>query len=327
MFKLMKLLCMQFSNFSANKGILLGATLVVLVVAPFVVFGGSHVIHVDKKASGMEDGSKSHPYNTIAEGLKHADDGDELRVEKGTYEENITLPKGVWLYGAGGDRDDIVIKADNDDEPTVKMKHGSELSDVTVKGGRHGVRVLEDSKAHIYNVHITKSNRDGIHIDSAEVAKKRRVLLDKVEVDKSDRAGIYSEKRSLVIIQSNIHDNAGDGIDLAAGTHAWLEKSDFNDNRGSGAKLVLDGSEVWSKNNDFKKNSREGIEVSSFGGQGTIEFKKAEISGNGRYGVARLGKTTQGIRMFGNLSFGIGINGSAFTGNTLGNISPVISVK
>ncbi len=323
----MKLLFMQFSNFGANKGIYLGATLAMLVVLPFMAFGGSKVIHVNGDASGMEDGSKSHPFKTLTAALKNAKEGDELEVEQGTYKENITLPKEVWVYGAGGDRKDIVIEAKSDDKPTVEMKHGSKLSDVTVKGGRHGVRVLEDSKANIYDVRITKSNRDGIHIDSAEVSKKRRVLLDEVEVDKSDRAGIYSEKRSLVIIQSNIHDNAGDGIDLAAGTHAWLEKSDFNDNRGSGAKLVLDGSEVWSKNNDFKKNSREGIEVSSFGGQGTIEFKKAEISGNGRYGVARLGKTTQGMRMFGNLSFGIGINGSAFAGNTLGNISPVISVK
>lgn len=285
------------------------------------------MIHVDSKASGMEDGSKSHPYKTLTRALNSAKEGDELEVEKGTYKENITLPKEVWVYGAGGDRKDIVIEAKNDEKPTVEMKHGSKLSDVTIKGGRHGVRVLEDSKAHLYDVRITKSNRDGIHIDSADITKKKRVLIDKVEVDKSDRSGIFSEKRSLTIINSNIHDNNGDGIDLASGTHAWFEKNDFNDNHGSGAKLILDGSSIWSKSNDFKKNGREGIEVSSFGGQGTIEFKRASISGNDRYGVARLGKTDKGMKMFGNLSFGIGINGSSFSSNTMGNISPVISVK
>lgn len=318
---------MKFSNFSANKGIYLGAALAMLVVLPFMAFGGGKVIHVDGDASGMEDGSKSHPYKTLTVALKNAKEGDELEVEKGTYKENITLPKEVWVYGAGGDRKDIVIEAKNDEKPTVEMKHGSKLSDVTIKGGRHGVRVLEDSKAHLYDVRITKSNRDGIHIDSADITKKKRVLIDKVEVDKSDRSGIFSEKRSLTIINSNIHDNNGDGIDLASGTHAWFEKNDFNDNRGSGAKLILDGSSIWSKSNDFKKNGREGIEVSSFGGQGTIEFKRASISGNDRYGVARLGKTDKGMKMFGNLSFGIGINGSSFSSNTMGNISPVISVK
>ncbi len=323
----MKLLSMRFSNFSLNKGIFLGAVLVVLVVSPFAVFSGSEVVYVDGKASGTEDGSRTHPYNTIAEATKDAKEGDKIEVKKGTYKENVTLPKKVWLYGAGGDRKDIVIEAKNDEKPTVEMKHGSKLSDVTVKGGRHGVRILSDSKAQLYDVRITKSDRDGIHIDSADVSKKKRVLIDKVEVDKSDRSGIYSEKRFLTVINSNIHDNGGDGIDLAAGTHAWFEKNDFNGNRGSGAKLVLDGASIWSKSNDFRKNGREGIEVSSFGGQGTIGFKRAKISDNGRYGVARLGKTVKGMGMFGNLSFGIGINGSVLDGNTLGNLSPVIPVK
>jgi len=323
----MKLSCMQLSNLTSNKGILLGAVLAVLVVSPFIVFGSGKVIHVNGKASGMEDGSRAHPYSTISEGLKNAKEGDELEVEKGTYKENITIPKEVWVYGAGGDREDILIEAKNDEKPAVEMKHGSELSDVTIKGGRHGVRVLEDSKAQLYDVHITKSNRDGIHIDSADVSQKKRVLINKVEVEKSERAGIYSEKRFITILNSNIHDNESDGIDLASGTHAWFEKSDFRNNRGSGAKLVLDGSSIFSKSNDFKKNGREGIEVSSFGGQGTIEFKKADISGNERYGVARLGKTAKGMGMFGNLSFGIGINGSSFGGNTKGNVSLVIPVK
>ncbi len=318
---------MNMVNFGFQKGMALGIVLLALVVVPFSVFGSGKVIHIDSKASGTEDGSKSHPFNTIAEGLKYARAGDELEVKKGTYKENITLPKEVWLYGAGGDREDIVIEAKNDEKPTVEMEHGSKISDVTIKGGRHGVRILKDSKAHLYDIRVTRSERDGIHVDSADVAKKKRVLVDKVEVDKSDRTGIYSEKRSITIINSNIHDNQGDGVDLASGTHAWFEKNQFNANRGSGAKLVLDGASIWSKNNTFKNNHREGIEIISFGGQGTIGFKKAKISGNDRYGVARLGKTAKGMTMFGNVDFGTGINESTIEKNTLGNVSQVISVK
>ncbi len=305
----------------------MGVGLGVLVLAPFAVFGGSRTFYVDKSNSGSEDGSKSHPYDTIEEALKRADDGDEVVVAKGTYKENVNVPKEVWLRGAKSNNDDVIIEAKNDEKPAVEMKHGSKLSYLTVKGGRHGVRILEDSKAHIYNVHIKDSERDGVHVDAAEVSKKKRVLIDKVEIEKSDRAGIYSEKRLITVINSDIHDNRGDGIDLAAGTHAWFEKNQFNSNRGSGAKLVLDGASIWSKSNEFKNNKREGLEISSFGGQGTIGFKKAKISGNDRYGVARLGKTAQGMKMFGNVDFGTGINGSTLSTNTLGDISPVLSVR
>ena len=318
---------MRFANFGLNKGILMGVGLGVLVFAPFAVFGGSRTFYVDKSNSGSEDGSKAHPYDTIEEALKRADDGDEVVVAKGTYKENVNVPKEVWLRGAKSNNDDVIIEAKNDEKPAVEMKHGSKLSYLTVKGGRHGVRILEDSKAHIYNVHIKDSERDGVHVDAAEVSKKKRVLIDKVEIEKSDRAGIYSEKRLITVINSDIHDNRGDGIDLAAGTHAWFEKNQFNSNRGSGAKLVLDGASIWSKCNEFKNNKREGLEISSFGGQGTIGFKKAKISGNDRYGVARLGKTAQGMKMFGNVDFGTGVNGSAFNTNTLGDISPVLSVR
>ena len=318
---------MRFANFGLNKGIFLGASLMVLVIAPFAVFGGSRTIYVDKSNSGSEDGSKSHPYDTIEEALKRADDGDEVAVAKGTYKENVNVPKEVWLRGQKSNNDDVIIEAKNDEKPAVEMKHGSKLSYLTVKGGRHGVRILEDSKAHIYNVHIKDSERDGIHVDAAEVSKKKRVLIDSVEIEKSDRAGIYAEKRLITVINSDIHDNRGDGIDLAAGTHAWFEKSQFNSNRGSGAKLVLDGASIWSKSNEFKNNKREGLEISSFGAQGTIGFKKAKISGNDRYGVARLGKTAQGMKMFGNVDFGTGVNGSSWNMNTLGDISPVLSAR
>jgi hypothetical protein len=91
--------------------------------------------------------------------------------------------------------------------------------------------------------------------------------------------------------------------------------------------LVLDDASIWSKSNEFNNNKREGIEISSLGGKGTIGFKKAKISGNDRYGVARLGKTAKGMTLFGNVSFGTGINQSVLKNNTLGDVSPVLFAR
>ncbi len=318
---------MQISNLGRQKSLVLGVTLSVLIVAPFVAFGGGHTLYVDKSHTGSENGSKDRPYNTIGEALEHAKEGDKVIVAKGTYKENVSLPKEVALRGAKKNRSDVTIESKNDDKPTVEMKHGGELSFLTIRGGRHGVRILKDSKAHLYDLRITGSDRDGIYIDSASVSSKKRVLIDKVEIEKSDRSGIYSEKRLITVINSDIHDNGSDGIDLAAGTKAWFEYTNFNENQGSGAKLILDEASIWSKNNDFKNNHREGIEISSFGGQGTIGFKKANISDNDRYGVAYIGRTAQGMKMFGNVGFGLGINASSIRNNHLGNISPALFIK
>lgn len=315
---------MQVRKFWLSREVFIGLAFGLLLAAPVFVFGGSKTVYVDKDASGSEDGTVAHPYSTISKALKNADKGTEVRVKNGTYKENITIPKGVDVLGDSGKRDKVTIESDNDALPTVTMKHDTALSHITIKGGRHGVRILEDAKAHIFDTEIKKSDRDGIHIDSAPRDKKHRVLIDKAKISDNDRAGIFSEKRFIVLINSDIVSNGSDGIDLALGTKAWFENNRFNDNRGSGAKLILDGASIYGKKNGFRDNKREGVEVSAFGAAGTIEFKRTAFVDNDRYGVARLARTSAGERMFGNLSFGIGINESRFDANVLGGLSPII---
>ncbi|OGI15511.1 MAG: hypothetical protein A3E38_01015 [Candidatus Moranbacteria bacterium RIFCSPHIGHO2_12_FULL_54_9] len=316
---------MQGREFWLSREVFFGLVFGLLLVAPVFVFGGSAVIFVDKNVSGSTDGTASHPYHTISEALRHATSGTEVRVKDGTYEENITIPKGVDVVGDSEKHDRVIIKGDNDNRPTVTMKHDTKLSHLTVKKGRHGIRILEDSKAHIFDVVVKDSDRDGIHIDAADRDKKHRVLIDKTKVMDSKRAGIYSEKRFIVLINSDIVENKGDGIDLALGTKAWLEDNRFNDNRGSGAKLTLDKASIFGKKNGFRNNKREGLEVNAFGAAGTIELKRSAFVKNDRYGVARVGRTAAGTKQFGNLSFGVGINASRFEANGMGGLSPVVS--
>lgn len=311
-------------KFWLSREVFLGSLFVILLVVPVIVFGSSKQIFVDKDAKGNENGTASHPYHSISRALKEAKSGTEVFIAKGTYKENITIPKNVELFGIKKDVGDVVIKADNDDKPTVEMKDDAEINHITIEGGRHGVRVLEDAKAKIFHVVVKKSNRDGIHIDSASRDKNHRVLIDDAEVRDNDRTGIYAEKRDIVIINSTIRNNGSDGIDLAAGMKAYLADNRMNSNKGSGAKLILDDASIYGKKNSFRDNKREGMEVSAFGKTGTIELKRTSLINNDRYGVARLGRTSSGMTQFGNLSFGIGINASRFEGNNLGSISAIV---
>lgn len=314
---------MRMRNFWLSKEVFFSLVLGLLLIVPVFVFGGSKVVYVDNDAKGEEEGTASRPYHSISKALKKAKGGTEVLVKNGTYEENITIPKGVKVFGASEKRDKVIIKSDSDDKPTVTMKDDTEISHVTIKGGRHGVRIVDDAKAHIFEVVVKKSDRDGIHIGSAPRDKKHRVLIDTVEVKDNDRAGIFSDKRFIILINSDVVGNGGDGIDLALGTKAWLEKNRFNDNKGSGAKFILDGASIFGKKNGFRNNKREGLEVNAFGGAGTIELKKSAFIGNDRYGVARVARTAAGADMFGNLSFGIGVNESRFEANTLGGLSSI----
>lgn len=315
---------MQIRTSWLSREVILGIAFTVLIAVPVFVFGGSKQVFVDKSATGSEEGTSNHPYHSIGKALKNAKEGTDVHISKGTYKENITIPKGVKLFGKKKDIGDVVIKASNEDKPAVAMKHQTELNFLTIEGGRHGVRILEDAKAKIYKVNIKKSDRDGIHIDAASRDKKHRALIDTVEVKESARAGIFVEKRDIVIINSNIHNNKSDGIDLAAGMEAWFEGNRINGNGGSGIKVMLDGASVWTKSNSIRNNKREGVEVNAYGAAGNVGLKKANIIGNGRYGIARMARTTKGLKSFGGIVLGTGVNDNRIETNSVGQTSPVL---
>ena len=300
------------------KNGLIAFGLIFTILGPIVALGGSKSIYVDKDNNGKEDGSRDHPYKNIGKALKKAKNSTTVYVAKGTYKENITIPKDVRLVG-GKKMDDVVIKGD-DDKPTVTMKDDTEINNLTISGGRHGVRVEEHSEARIVKVSIKNSARDGVHIDKGSRDKKEEVLIDKSVIKGSKMAGIFSERRKLIVVNSDITGNA-DGVDLVGGVKAWFEDNRISDNRGSGFKLVLDGTDFWSKDNSIRRNGREGAEINSYGGVGNVGFKKASFIDNKRYGIARI---TRGAKS--NFT-GLLLEDNRSEGNVLGNLSSVLRIQ
>lgn len=302
------------------KNVLLAVTLFVLILGPIVVLGGSKSIYVDNDNKGEQDGSYNHPYRTISKALKHAKGSTVVYVAKGTYKENVTLPKDVKLIG-GKNMDDVIIKADNADQPVITMKDDTEINKLTIIGGRHGVRVQEHARAKIVRSVVKGSTRDGVHIDRGSRDKNEQVIIDKSVIKNNRMAGIYSDKRSLIVTDTDIIGN-GDGVDLIAEVKAWFEGNRVSDNRGSGFKLTMDGASFWSKDNSIRRNGREGVEINSYGAAGSIGFKKAALIDNGRYAIARVVRAGSGD--FNGLTL---TATNRYEGNTLGTLSSVLRVR
>jgi hypothetical protein len=143
------------------------------------------------------------------------------------------------------------------------------------------------------------------------------------EVKDNGRAGIYSEKRKLVIIESEIKDNDGDGVNLARGVEAYFDNNSISKNNKSGLSFVLDDSSVFvASKNTFRENKREGIEINAFGSVGFVTIKKSRISENHHYGIAKLQRSVAASKHWRHVVIE---NNNNLFGNVKGNISPVIS--
>jgi hypothetical protein len=307
----------------------LAIMLVVLsvAVAPVFVFSDkSQKVFVDGKVSSSGDGSSSHPYKTISEALRKVRENGKIFVDEGTYKENLRLGNGIEIYGNAGSKEKVIIQAEDDDESVVVMGDETKIDKVTIKGGKHGIKIEDNSKASVKKCLIKDNKKDGINIEGDGIKKSRLVYIAENEIRDNDDAGIYSGKRRLTLEDNQIENNDGDGIDIEKGSWVWAEGNRVNKNRKSGMKIGIDESKIWIKLSSIRNNKREGIEVSFYGKSGNIEISKSKILNNGNYGVAKVQRNLSADgNLWGNyLKFAFG---NSITGNDLGQISGIFLVK
>lgn len=296
--------------------------LLAIFVMPFVILADGKKIYVDDNASGTQDGTSGHPYKTISVALKHADEDTEVHIAAGTYKENIEIPEGVEIFGEN--KDTVIIEAEDDDEPVIDTSDHNKINKVTVKKGKYGIEVGKDDKVSIIKCTIKDNDKDGVRIKEGKVDDKHKVSITDSEIRNNGWSGIYSEKRRIVLINNDIHDNDGDGIDLEAGTKAWIDQNKVKNNDGSGLKVTLDGSSIWTDDNSFSENEREGVEVNTYGGTGIVDIKDNHIHDDDRFGIARV----QRGYFPANIWNGLVIHSdNIFYGNKYGNVSHIVIVN
>lgn len=300
---------------------ILGALLLACIfVLPILTLAKNESkIYVNADASGVQDGSKKHPYNSINKALQQADKNSEIHIAKGTYEENIVLSKGVEIHGSGTSK--VFIKAQNKNNSVVKMKDDTKIVGVTIEKGEHGIEVSEGARAKIINCVVRKNKKNGVNIEKGERSSKEEVVIFGSEIYDNGHKGIYSEKRKLTIEKNYIHRNESDGIYLQDGVKAWIAKNLVKKNRASGIRLELDRAEIFTKNNTYSENDREGIEINSRGENGRVDINASKFRYNGRWGIAKVQRVNAPAKIWNGVTVQKNV---VMFGNKSGNVSPII---
>ncbi|HAI74057.1 MAG TPA: hypothetical protein DCS28_02955 [Candidatus Moranbacteria bacterium] len=294
---------------------------VLAIILPFFTFAGNtKKIYVDTKAGDTQDGSSDHPYKTIDQALKKANDHTKIFVGRGTYKENLIVPKGVKIYG--NDRDETIIKAQNDDDSAVYLNGGSELYKLTIKDGKNGVKVADGGRVKIIRCKIAENDKDGVIIYAGSLDDKNKVTISETDIEQNGRNGIFSEKRNIIIYKSTIDNNGSDGASFEAGTKAWIEGSTFENNSASGMKAKLDNAQIFTKGNKYINNKREGLEVNAYGATGRIDINKSKFENNGNYGISRVQRKTFSA----NIWNGLTIENTLFSKLEKGGLSGVFGI-
>ena len=271
-----------------NKVVAFFMTVIFIIGAffGFQVTAGEDV-YVDDDAKGTMDGSSDHPYKKIQDAIDKAEKkGKNVKIRKGTYRENILIWKDVEVNGS--DKDEVIIIAEDDDQPVAKMYHDTALRNVTVREGEVGIEVREGAKALINYCKVSDNDEDGIRVKEADVDHKKDVIIINSIIEKNDWSGIYVESRKFKIEDNFVSENGKDGIDLARRSEGSVRSNHVKENDGSGIKVNIDGAEVYVKKNTLRDNDREGIEVRTKGERGFVQIEKNKLYKNDRWGISRI---------------------------------------
>ena len=195
-------------------------------------------IYVDAgNATGTEDGTKTHPFNTIAEGIDAVAPGKSVIVSAGTYNEQLVVNKGITLQGAGKESAFIIglgyagnlitITADNviisgfniDGESDTDMgiysdsSSSIEISENLIQNhqdsGIFYQRISDDypSGIYVYNNEICLNSQNGIKVMGAGSG-----IIESNIIRKNDCAIKVSNNASLEVKKNDIYDNYDSGI-------------------------------------------------------------------------------------------------------------------
>ncbi|KKP67459.1 MAG: AAA ATPase central domain-containing protein [Candidatus Moranbacteria bacterium GW2011_GWE1_35_17] len=295
------------------------ALLLAVFILPIISWAsGTKEIFVDDDASGTQDGSFGHPYKTISKAIEKANGKTKIIVGKGVYIENIVVSDNIKI--SGKDKKKSILKAESKSAPAVTLENKTEITDLTIEGGKNGVLIKDTGKGEITisDCLIRDAKGDGIKIENGNKSSDRKVNIINNKIYENKKSGIYSERRRLVIIDNEIFDNELDGIDMEKSVQAYIENNEINQNDGVGVKLRLDKSDITITKNNFYKNDKDGLEVRYDGVAGWASIKKNNFSKNDRFGIAKIFKDSAENLNFAGLTIE---NNNSFSENKNGRIS------
>jgi len=209
----------------------------------------------DDNTDGPWEGTLSHPYRTIQEGVNVADDGDTVFVMGGTYFENIVISSSLYLIGesitltvldAGGQHKNILITGGSGEiRGFTILNSGTDYSDGYSNAGIYVIR----------NIPGSWSISDNVFKNHPQVALS---VFDEVDVirnvfDSCAQTGILISYDGIATIRNNTIMNCLQAINATVNATSVdiqnnLISSNYYGVSVHNSSYIVDYNDVWGNN-------------------------------------------------------------------------------
>lgn len=221
-------------------------------------------------------------YETIAAALADAREQDKVRVGEGVFVENLNLPAGVDLEGAG--REKTIIESPAEVGSVILVGAAAKeirLASLTVRfvgisvaEERFPVIAVDGGEVSIEDVWVENGSGHGIAVIAGGQAALRSVRVIK---SGWDGLAVYGVGSKANVLESRFDQNLHHGVDAWNGGGVIVRKSRFSSNGLTGLVMMSPGVMSRVETSVSEKNRELGILVAN---QSVGEVVGNEITGN-----------------------------------------------
>ena len=252
-------------------------------------------IYVDAgNTTGTEDGTKTHPFKTITEGLIAVSPGKSVMVAAGTYNEQLIINKGITLQGA--EKESTIISGFEYTGNLITIEaDGVKISGFKIDGiSDTDVGIYSDSSSSIeISENLIQSHQDsGILYHRTSDDYPSGIYVYNNEICHNSLNGIKVTGAGSGIIEGNIIRNSNCGIKASNDASLEVKKNNIYNNYDSGI-FCRNSSSLLIWENEIKTNSY-GIRV----GEQYSDTANPDIGGGAKGGIGKnniTGNTSNGI--------------------------------
>ncbi len=133
---------------------------------------GPKVVFVSASAAAGGTGSQGAPFTSLTDAVNALPAGGTIAIGAGVYAENLSLLQPISLRGSCA-KDVLLQGAAGSPTVLIAEQTGSQVSNLTVSGGRYGIRVEGAVAATIDHVYVHSAAQGGIYaLDGANATVK-----------------------------------------------------------------------------------------------------------------------------------------------------------
>ena len=252
--------------------------------------------------TGIEDGTQTHPFDTIIEGIGEVAPGKSVIVAAGIYNEQLIIDKSITLQGA--EKESTIISGLEYTGNLITIEaDGIKISGFKIDGiSDTDVGIYSDSSTSIeISENIIQSHQDsGILYHSASNDYPSGVYVYNNDICFNSKNGIKVTGEGSGIIESNIINKNTNGIRAYNDASLEIKYNNITDNTSTGI-LCQDSSSLLIWGNEITINDygiKVGVLISDttnpdIGGGIKSGVGQNKIAGNKTHGVSN--KTTHNI--------------------------------